>query len=178
VRAIANGATVNYTALAGMRTYGLGNCDPTGLALGPNNDIAVNCREAIAGATLELLIMDRTNGAVLANLNAGGGDQLWYAPERNRYYNAASRWTSSGKSSGGSCTAASPCVPRLISIDAGSRKIAGMADTGNNAHSVASDPVTSNIFVPISSDAAPGGCASCRNGSAGLLMFKPPLDVL
>jgi hypothetical protein len=178
VRGIANGATVNYTALAGTRTYGLGNCDPTGLALGPNNDIAVNCREATAGAPLELLIMDRTNGAVLANLNAGGGDQLWYAPERNRYYNAASRWTASGKSSGGNCTTASPCVPRLISIDAGSRTIAGMADTGNNAHSVASDPVTSNIFVPISSDTAPAGCATCRNGSGGLLMFTPPLNAL
>lgn len=178
VRAIANGATVNYTDLAGTRSYALGNCDPTGLALGPNNDIAVNCREAEAGATLELLIMDRTNGSLLANLNAGGGDQLWYAPERNRYYNAASRWTSSGKSSGSNCTSASPCLPRLISIDAGARKVAGMADTGNNAHSVASDPVTSNIFVPISSDTAPGGCPTCHRGTAGLLMFTPPLDVL
>jgi hypothetical protein len=69
-------------------------------------------------------------------------------------------------------------VPRLISIDAGSRTIAGMADTGNNAHSVASDPVTSNIFVPISSDTAPAGCATCRNGSGGLLMFTPPLNAL
>jgi YVTN family beta-propeller protein len=178
IRGITPGGTANYTALAGAAGYAEGNCDPTGLALGPNKDIAVNCREATAGAPLELLIMDRTNGAVLANLNAGGGDQLWYAPERNRYYNAASRWTASGKSSGGNCTTASPCVPRLISIDAGSRTIAGMADTGNNAHSVASDPVTSNIFVPISSDTAPAGCATCRNGSGGLLMFTPPLNAL
>ncbi|MBK6007288.1 hypothetical protein JJB11_14400 [Ramlibacter ginsenosidimutans] len=178
VRAIANGATVNYTNLAGTRSYGLGNCDPTGLALGPDNDIAVNCREATPDALLELLIMDRTNGTVLANLNAGGGDQLWYAPERNRYYNAASRWTASGKSSGAGCTSASPCVPRLISIDAGKRRFAGMADTGNNAHSVASDPATSNIFVPISSDTAPAGCPTCKRGTAGLLMFTPPLDGL
>jgi YVTN family beta-propeller protein len=175
IRAIANGATVNYTTLAGLRTYGEGNCDPTGLALGPGNDIAVNCREGTAGAPLELLIFDRTNGTLLANLNAGGGDQLWYAPERNRYYNAASRWTTNGLSSGANCTAASPCIPRLISIDAGSRTVVGMVQTGNNAHSVASDPATTNIFVPFSSDTAPAGCADCGRGTAGLLVFTPPL---
>ncbi|MFD1579221.1 YncE family protein [Ramlibacter ginsenosidimutans] len=178
IRGIAAGGTANYTALAGAVGYPLGNCDPTGLALGPGTDIAVNCRESTPDALLELLILNRTNGTVLANLNAGGGDQLWYAPERNRYYNAASRWTASGKSSGPSCTSASPCLPRLISIDAGTRRFAGMADTGNNAHSVASDPVTSNIFLPISSDKAPGGCPTCSRGSAGLLMFTPPLDAL
>lgn len=178
IRAIASGATANYLDLAGLRSYGLGNCDPTGLALGPGNDVGINCREGTAGARLEFLILDRTNGNVLANLNAGGGDQVWYAPERNRYYAAASRWTATGTSSGPSCTSASPCTPRLISINAGTRTIAGMADTGNNAHSVASDPATSNIFLPISSDTAPGGCATCRRGSAGLLMFSPPLDSL
>lgn len=178
IRAIANGATVNYLTLSGLRSYALGNCDPTGLALGPGNDVAVNCREGTAGATLEFLILDRTNGNVLANLNAGGGDQVWYAPERNRYYSAASRWTATGLSSGPSCTNASPCLPRLISINAATRTIAGMADTGNNAHSVASDPVTSNIFLPISSDAAPAGCPTCSRGSAGLLMFTPPLDAI
>jgi hypothetical protein len=178
IRSIAAGGTANYTALAGATGYPEGNCDPTGLALGPGTDIAVNCREGTAGAPLELLILNRTNGTVLATLNAGGGDQVWYAPERNRYYSAASRWTASGKSSGASCTTASPCTPRLISVDAASRTVAGMADTGNNAHSVASDPVTSNIFLPISSDAAPPGCATCSRGSAGLLMFTPPLDAL
>jgi hypothetical protein len=178
IRGIAAGGTANYTALAGAAGYPEGNCDPTGLALGPGTDIAVNCREGTAGAPLELLILNRTNGSVLATLNAGGGDQLWYAPERNRYYAAASRWTETGKSSGPSCTSASPCLPRLISIDAATRTIAGMADTGNNAHSVASDPVTSNIFVPISSDKAPGGCPTCQRGTAGLLMFTPPLDAL
>jgi hypothetical protein len=173
IRAIANGATVNFTTLAGMRSYGLGNCDPTGLALGPGNDIAANCREGTAGATLELLILDRTTGAMLANLNAGGGDQLWYAPERNRYYSAASRWTASGKSSGAACTTASPCTPRLISIDAGSRTVAGMVASGNNAHSVASDPASENIFMPISSDASPAGCADCSRGTAGLLVINP-----
>jgi YVTN family beta-propeller protein len=173
IRAIAPGATVNYTSLAGMRAYGLGNCDPTGLALGPGTDVAVNCREGTAGAPLELLILDRNTGTVRANLNAGGGDQIWYAPERGRYYNAASRWTANGLSSGPSCSAASPCTPKLIIIDANARTVVSMVDSGNNAHSVAADPATGHIFLPISSDKSPAGCATCSRGTAGLLMFTP-----
>jgi hypothetical protein len=49
LRAIPAGTSVNYTALAGMKASSEGNCDPTGLALGPGTDIAVGCREAITG---------------------------------------------------------------------------------------------------------------------------------
>jgi YVTN family beta-propeller protein len=173
IRAIGTGQTVNYTALAGMKAYGLGNCDPTGLALGPNTDIAVNCREGTAGAPLEMLIMNRTTGATAATLNAGGGDQLIYSPEQNRYFNAASRWTSNGQSAGGSCVlnGASMCTPRLITVDAGSRTVLAMAKSGNNAHSVAFDPATGYVFVPVSSDAKPSGCLDCTNGSAGVLVY-------
>jgi hypothetical protein len=173
IRAIPAGQTVNYTDLAGMNAYGLGNCDPTGLALGPNSDIAVNCREGTAGAPLELLILNRTTGASLATLNAGGGDQLIYAASENRYYNAASRWTASGLSSGASCVVngTNMCTPRLITVDAGSRTVLAMNKSGNNAHSVAFDPNTGLIFMPTSSDVKPGGCADCSNGSAGVLLY-------
>lgn len=171
VRAIPSTAPVNYTTLAGEQAYALGNCDPTGLALGPGTDIAVNCREGTAGAPLLMLIMNRTTGAQVASLNAGGGDQLIYSPAFNRYYNAASRWTSSGLSSGGSCSASSPCTPRLITVDAGSLNVLSRIKSGNNAHSVAIDDANGHIFMPTSSDTSPAGCADCSNGSAGLLMF-------
>lgn len=172
IRAIAPGATVNYTTLAGMKAYPLGNCDPTGLALGPGNDVAINCREGTAGAPLELLVMDRTSGAMLATLNAGGGDQLIYAADQNRYYSAGSRWTANGLSSGSACTATALCTPRLIVVDAGTRTVIGMLPTGNNAHSVAYDPATHQLYVPVSSDTKPAGCGDCTNGSAGLLLFS------
>jgi YVTN family beta-propeller protein len=173
IRGIAAGATVNYTSLAGMRASSEGNCDPTGLALGPGNDIAVNCREGTTGAPLLVQIMDRSSGSILASINAGGGDQLEYDASTNRYYSGGSRWTASGKAAtNGACSAASPCTPVLTIIDAGTRTLVAQLPTGNNAHSVAIDPVTSKAFVPISSGTAPAGCGSCGSEPAGLLTFS------
>lgn len=172
IRGIAPGTSVNYTSLAGMRAFTEGNCDPTGLALGPGNDIAVNCREGTTGAPLLVQIMDRANGNILASLNAGGGDQIEYDSSTNRYYSGASRWTASGKAgTNGACSAASPCTPVLTIIDAGSRTLVAQLATGNNAHSVAVDPATSKAFLPVSSGSAPAGCATCAAESAGLLTF-------
>lgn len=173
IRAIAPGAIVNYTALAGAVGYAEGNCDPTGLALGPGTDIAVNCREGTAGAPLLVEIFNRSSGAMLTTLNAGGGDQLWYDPGENRYFNASSRWTPSGLSSGGSCVVggAAACTPRLITIDAGARTVLSLVPSGNNAHSVAVDPSTGVVFMPTSSDKSPAGCMDCTVGSAGVLTF-------
>ena len=42
---------------------------------------------------LTVRIMDRTNGNLLKNINAGGGDQIVYDATSNRYFLAASRWT-------------------------------------------------------------------------------------
>ncbi|MDR6476216.1 hypothetical protein J2778_003716 [Paraburkholderia graminis] len=162
IRAIPNGGTQNYTTLAGVAMYSEGNCDPTGLALGPGSDIAVGCREGTTGAPLLMQILNRSNGALLASLNAGGGDQLEYDAPTNRYYNAASRWTSSGNAStNGACSAASPCTPVLTIVDAGNRRVVTRLNTGNNAHSVAIDPATGLIFVPYSSATSPAGCPGC-----------------
>ncbi len=175
IRAIPSGGSQNYTSLSGVAMYPEGNCDPTGLALGPGTDIAVGCREATTGAPLLLQIFNRTSGALVASLNAGGGDQLEYDAPTNRYYNAASRWTASGNASAnGACTAASPCTPVLTIIDAGTRSVVTRLNTGNNAHSVAIDPATGLVFVPYSSATAPAGCPSCAaNGfvNGGVSVF-------
>ena len=175
IRAIPNGGTQNYTTLAGVAMYSEGNCDPTGLALGPGSDIAVGCREGTTGAPLLMQILNRSNGALVASLNAGGGDQLEYDAPTNRYYNAASRWTSSGNAStNGACSSASPCTPVLTIVDAGNRRIVTRLNTGNNAHSVAIDPATGLIFVPYSSATSPAGCPGCAaNGfvNGGVSVF-------
>ena len=176
IRAIAAGATVNYTALTGVAMYPEGNCDPTGLTLGPGTDIAVGCREGTTGAPLLVQILNRTSGAILASLNAGGGDQIEYDATTDRYYNASSRWTASGNAAtGGACSVASPCTPVLTIIDATQRTVLTRLPTGNNAHSVAVDPATGYIFMPVSSAAAPAGCSNCAaNGfnNAGVAVFK------
>ncbi len=157
---MAAGTSTTINALgATVKRFPLPACDPTGLALGPGTDIAVGCRPGGVGDLLTVLILDRTNGAILATLNAGGGDQIWYDPTSNRYANAASRWNSSGRVTvnGGACSATNPCTPNLILIDAATRTVGAMLPTGNNAHTVAVDPVTGFVFMPYSSDTAPAG---------------------
>jgi len=154
---MAAGASITINSFgAAVKRFPLPACDPTGLALGPGNDIAVGCRPGVVGDLLTVLILDRTNGTILATLNAGGGDQIWYDPTSNRYANSASRWNSSGKSTG-ACSATNPCSPNLIIIDAATRTVIAMLPTGNNAHSVAVDPVTGSVYMPYSSDTAPAG---------------------
>jgi hypothetical protein len=173
IRAIPAGGTVNYTALVGMRAFNEGNCDPTGLALGPGTDIAVGCREGTTGAPLLVQIMNRSTGAIVASVNGGGGDQIEYDAASNRYYNAGSRWTANGlAATGGACSTASPCTPVLTIIDAASHAIVTQVRTGNNAHSVAVDPVTFHAFVPASSGPSPAGCATCGTEPASLLTIS------
>jgi len=147
----------------GFKVFPEGNCDPTGLALGPGTDMALSCREATVGSALNVLIMDRTSGNVLATINAGGSDQITYDSVSNRYYAASSRWNPTGKTinAGGTCSAASPCTPVLNIIDAGSRTLVNQLSTGNNAHSVAVSGNDHKIFVPYSSSSSPAGCSNC-----------------
>jgi hypothetical protein len=156
------GSTPKVFTLANVKRFPLGNCDPTGLDLGPGTDMIVECRQGDKGVALTTLIMDRTNGAVLKSVPFGGGDQVTYDAARNRYLVAASRWHASGiNDQGGGCSATNPCTPSLGVIDAASRTLVRTVPTGNNAHSVAVDPVTGQIFVPYSSATNPAGCATC-----------------
>ncbi|MGZ5684477.1 MAG: hypothetical protein ACXWG9_10170 [Usitatibacter sp.] len=171
------GSTVNVLTLANLKRFSLGNCDPTGLDLGPGTDAIVECRQGDKGAALTTLIVNRTNGAILATVPVGGGDQVAYDAPRNRYLVAASRWHASGiNDQGGGCSAANPCTPVLAVIDAASRSLVSTVATGNNAHSVAVDPVSGQAFLPYSSATNPSGCATCAaNGfvNGGISVFFP-----
>jgi len=160
---------------SGWKIYPLGNCDPTGIVLGPGVDVAVSCRQGTKGVPLTVIILDRTNGKVLATLNAGGGDQIAYDEATNRYYYAASRWTASGLSSGASCSAASPCTPKLIITDAATRSVVAKLNAGNNSHSVAVDGSLPRVFLPASSATAPAGCVDCSIApNGGVLVYDVP----
>jgi hypothetical protein len=166
ITALAVGSTVNVFDLAGVKRFPLGTCDPTGLDLGPGTDAIVECRQGNKGEALTTLIVNRTNGAIVANIPFGGGDQVAFDARTNKYYVAASRWHTSGVNDlGGGCSAANPCDPKLFVIDASSRQLVRSIPTGNNAHSVAVDPVTGQVFVPYSSATAPSGCPNCAQNS-------------
>jgi len=164
------------TPANGFKIFPLGNCDPTGLDLGPGTDMAVSCRQGTTGVPLTVEILNRATGSLLATINAGGGDQITYDAARNRYYLAASRWTANGTSSGPACTAASPCTPVLQIIDAGMRTLIKTVHTGNNAHSVGVDSARGEVYLPFSSATSPAGCSDCSTGdpigNGGVLVFE------
>jgi DNA-binding beta-propeller fold protein YncE len=177
ITSLAAGSTVNVFSLPNVGRFPLGPCDPTGLDLGPGTDMIVVCRQGNKGEALTALITNRTNGAILATLPAGGGDQVWYDARTNKYYIGASRWHTSGKNDlGGGCSATNACDPRLFIVDAATRQVVRSIPVGNNAHSVAVDPLTGDVFVPYSSATSPAGCPGCAaNGftDGGIAIFQP-----
>ena len=178
ITALAAGATTQIFSLPGVKRFPLGNCDPTGIDIGPGTDMIVECRPGDAHSPLITLILNRTNGNVLATLPIGGGDAVAYDARTNRYFVAASRWHASGiNEGGGGCSASNLCSPSLAVINAATRKIASIVPTGNNAHSVAADPASGLVLLPHSGPTAPAGCATCvANGflSGGVSVFNMP----
>src|SRR5207302_5427114 len=89
------------------------------------------------------VIIDRTNGTVLADYNnVGGADEVWFNPGDNRYYLAET------------------ALQNLGIIDAMNLASATEVESGIGAHSVAADMATNHIFVPIAGPdpACPNGC--------------------
>jgi hypothetical protein len=150
------------SVLAGMpevtAVYPLGNCSPTGLALGPGNDMLVGCDQA-AGLPLASLILDRTTGSKLATIPFGGVDQVEYDPLSNRYFLPARHETASGTA------ASSGFTPLLGVVDAGNHVVIAQIPVGTGVHSVAIDNATDQVYVPFQP-----GAANFPNG--GILVFS------
>jgi len=161
---------------SGWKVFPEGGCDPTGLALGPDSEIGVSCRQGVFDEPLTMEFFNKVTGALIATTNAGGGDQLWYDPGINRYFLAASRWTQNGRSSGPACGGANaPCTPTLFIIDDPTHQVVASLITGNNAHSVSYDAASREAFMPYSSAASPAGCLDCsQNPEGGVLVFAIP----
>ncbi|WP_231937355.1 YncE family protein [Caballeronia udeis] len=134
------------------KAFPLGSCAPTGLALGPNQDVMVGCDPG-AGNPLITLILDRTNGSTLAKLPFGGVDQIAYDKTSNRYFLPARHWTANG------VAAASGFTPQMAVIDGTSRTIITQLAVGTGAHSVAVDGPSGQVYVPFQagSGAFPNG---------------------
>jgi hypothetical protein len=126
--------------------FGLPNCGPAGLALGPGTDVLVGCAPA-SGSPLTSLILNRVTGATVATVPLAGADQVAYDPSSNRYFMALRFWVETGTSIGGSATATS-YNPILGVVDAGSHAVVAKLPAGSNDHSVAVDHGTHRVFVP------------------------------
>ena len=121
------------------------NCSPTGLAAATNGQIMVG--DGNTGGSGSIIFDPTTNKviAVLPNLN--GIDQVWYDPTTNRWFAAGSN------AAGG---------PILAIVDATTNSILQIINTTPGDHSVAVDPISGEIFLPLAANAAntvcPSGC--------------------
>jgi hypothetical protein len=126
--------------VAGIITakYALNKCGPNGLAIGPGHQMLAGC-----GNPHRAVVIDRTNGSVLADFsNVGGSDEVWFNPGDNRYYLAESAFQNLGI------------------IDATNLTFVAEVQSGLGAHSVAADLHTNHVFVPVAGPdpACPSGC--------------------
>jgi DNA-binding beta-propeller fold protein YncE len=133
-------AVIDDAKMAVTTSYTLTDCSPHGLAVGPNHQLLVGC--SVEGHTM---ILDGTNGRVVADLTqTGGSDEAWFNPGENRYY-LAERGAQS-----------------LGIVDALTNKFVENVESGVGAHSVAADAANNHIFVPIAGPdpACPNGCVA------------------
>ncbi len=132
-----------------------GKCGPAGIDLGPSENLIVGC-DAPAGDPQITLIMSATSGAIVKTITqVGGEDEVAYDPKLNHYYTASRDMTATGISVTGQTGAV--FTPVLGVIDASTNTWLGNFPTGANAHSVAADSATGNVFVPESPTATAAG---------------------
>ncbi|MDB5092844.1 MAG: hypothetical protein JWO85_945 [Candidatus Eremiobacteraeota bacterium] len=134
-------ATVLAKAPVVKSRYPLTNCAPTGMAVGLNDQLLIGC-DPPSGA-LTTIVLDAATGTVVKTFTqVGGSDEVWFNPGNNRFYTASRTWTKTGIVGG-------PPAPVLGVIDAATLTFIQNVPTETNAHSVAADPVTNHIFVPL-----------------------------
>jgi len=123
-------------------------CMPAGLAVGPDAHLLLGCSEdAIAsGFPAQSLVVDARSGKVIATIDkVGGSDEVGYDSQTGNYYLAAA------KNSGG---------PVLGVVDARTNRWIANLPSGPRAHSVAADPKSGRVFVPIQAHQNSADCAS------------------
>lgn len=123
-------------------------CMPAGLALGPDDRLLVGCSDdaVAAGFAPRSLIVDLHARKVVAQIRqVGGSDEVGYDSGSGRYYLAAVANT------GG---------PVLGVVDARHDVWLRNLPSGTGAHSVAADPRSGQVFVPVAAGSADKACAN------------------
>lgn len=125
------------------------NCMPAGIVQGPGNDFLVGCggHDGVQFPPL-LLIFDGSTNKIVATIDQSGGtDEVWYNSGDGRYYTAGRDM---------------PNGAVMGVVDAKTRTWLVNVPTGSNSHSIAADPFTNHILVPL--QAAPRCGTQSANG--------------
>ncbi len=111
------------------KVYDIGPCGPSGLALGPHQHLLLGCAQQPS------VVIDARTGAIVATIpQVGGSDEVWFNSGDNRYYLAARN---------------NPGGPVLGVVDAETNRWIQNVSTAPNSHSVAANPRTNDVFVPL-----------------------------
>ncbi|MEM5383718.1 hypothetical protein VSR68_08950 [Paraburkholderia phymatum] len=153
-------SSVTSNAPIVSKSFPLGKCGPSGIALGPNSDVLIGC-DPSAGDPLITLILDRNTGAQFASIPFGGVDQVTYDPASNRYFLPARHYVTSGTA------ASSGFSPQMGVIDGATRKLLFTVAVGTGAHSVAVDSSLGQVYVPYQP-----GAAAFPNGGISVFSTK------
>ena len=127
--------------------YGLNNCQPSGMAQGPRENVLVGCDPGFPAPDPTLFpartyVINGRTGAIVADITqVGGEDEVWYNPGDGHYYTGSRDFFTN--------PAATAATPVLGVIDAYSNQWIENVPTGKDAHSVAANPVNNHIFVPL-----------------------------
>lgn len=154
---------------------------PQGMAIGPDHQILLGCNGP-AGANNPTAIIDDRNGHVIKTLaNESGSDEVWYNEGDGHYFLARSSAVGTNQLLG----IVHSDTPGLGHDDKPGSEIKADADVitanktiaGRNAHSVAADPVTNQVYVPI-----PAGVSTVCSSKGGndangcIAVYKSPND--
>jgi hypothetical protein len=124
--------------------FNVGSCSPSGIALGPMQHLLLGCAQP------PTLVINAINGAVVASIpQVGGSDEVWFNPGDDRYYLAARN---------------NPGGPVLGIVDAETNAWIQNVPTSPNSHSVAADPRSNQVYVPLTA----GTASPCVQGCIGV----------
>jgi len=124
--------------------FNVGNCGPSGLALGPSQHLLLGCAQQPS------IVINAETGHIVASIpQVGGSDEVWFNPGDNRYYLAARN---------------NPGGPVLGIVDAETNLWIQNVPTSTNSHSVAADPRSNQVYVPLTA----GSTSPCVHGCIGV----------
>ena len=141
-------AVIDPRAARLLRIWRLAQCMPAGLALAPGGYLLVGCSDdaVAAGFPAQSLVVDTRDGHLVKRFTqVGGSDEVGYDPRLHDFVLAAS---------------ANPGGPVLGVIATQPLHWLGNVRSGARAHSVAADPRSGEVFVPVAAGDlnCPRGC--------------------
>jgi hypothetical protein len=148
------GAVLRTFDLAAISGGAVTACGPTGLTAGPGGQMLVGC-----GVASQSIIIDPTKAGTGTNIlvksikETSGADQVWYDPTTNRYFLADRN---------------DPSGPVLGIINAATDSFLQNVPTTPGDHSVAVDPVSGKVFVPLGATVGTAVNTVCTDGCIGI----------